>query len=119
MAASHSIMEENKALKEELKKMRNENEQLNGMVGFYKRLMDEVDAEVPYEERQYICEEDDGQGGTWDDGETHEGLLDYIKKIRKNNKVMEKQLVGLLLGVPSTRKQYDAWKSAMDEAKEV
>ena len=119
MTASHSIMEENKALKEELKKMRNENEQLNGMVGFYKHLMDEIDEEVPYVERQYIEAEDDGQGGTWEDGDTHEGLLEYIKKMRKGNKVMEKQLVGLLMGVPRTKKQYDAWKSAMDEAKEV
>jgi len=56
----------------------------------YRNLMDEIDALVPYEEREYREEEDTGQDrGCWEDGGTIEGLLAYITRIRDENKTLK------------------------------
>ena len=52
----------------------------------YRNLMDEIDALIPYEEREYKEEEDTGEDrGCWENGGTIEGLLAYITRIRDEN----------------------------------
>ena len=55
----------------------------------YRNLMDEIDALVPYEEREYKEEEDNDEDGCWENGGTIEGLLAYIKRIRDEHKTLK------------------------------
>ena len=55
----------------------------------YRGLMDEIDALVPYEEREYKEEEDNEEDGCWENGGTIEGLLPYITRIRDENQKLK------------------------------
>ena len=55
----------------------------------YRGLMDEIDALVPYEEREYKEEEDNEEDGCWENGGTIEGLLAYITRIRDENQKLK------------------------------
>ena len=74
----------------------------------YRNLMDEIDALIPYEEREYKEEEDTGEDrGCWENGGTIDGLLAYITRIRDENQKLHAEIETLKLCV-TDRDEYAA-----------